>query len=61
MGQYDTVTMLKNLLYQALLAKKENKGIDAIISSISVMLTKDEIASVKQEVFKDSKEMKDSE
>lgn len=53
--------MLKNLYFQALLAKKDNKGIDAMISSISVMLTKDEIASVKQEVFKESNENNETE
>jgi hypothetical protein len=46
----ETTAILRTLLYQAMMAKEENKDIDSVINAIAVLCTKDDIAAVKEKV-----------
>ena len=51
----ETTAILRQLLYQAMKAKEENKNIDTVISAISVMCTKDDVAAVREQIEEDRK------
>jgi Trp operon repressor len=48
MSQYDTETVLKQLLFNLLVAQQEKKGIGTAIRAVSTMLSKEDIAAVEK-------------
>jgi hypothetical protein len=51
----ETDALLRSILYGIMAAKKDGKGIDAAISVVRVMCSKDMIAAVEKELNEDRK------